>query len=174
MERPRSAASEALSFKDRVTVYIPMNLRPDDAELFAAELLDLVTCYLQPLPDGLPREDILEYFSDPALGKLNLLDFLRLRRFAALPRDFVETALKYVANPDGIQEMYRLSIDRRSFASEEELCKHLARKVAELTKPSARGSSQPAEPDVVFVTCRGIVTERRPPGHEPGKTGGRN
>lgn len=86
---------KAFKNKDSVTLYIPILHEEDLYQQFIVEVLDLVEAYLDPLTDGLNKNDILDYLIKPEFSNVSLFDYLHFKRFIANKEDFLDLFLSY-------------------------------------------------------------------------------
>jgi hypothetical protein len=91
---------KAFNTKTRVKFYVPMDMSLDKFNTYSIESMDLVSAFIEPIRDGIRKENILEFLTDPLYSKMDLFSFLRHRHFIALEEDFENLFMKYTKSEE--------------------------------------------------------------------------
>lgn len=90
-----STVDELFRDKNEVTFYVPVGVAEDKANRLIVELLDSISAYVSPLVYGLGKGDVYDYITSPLYEKVDLLTFLKHKRYVTDDTEFVEIFKKY-------------------------------------------------------------------------------
>jgi len=81
-----------LDDKKKCTIFIPIETNND--ELFLVELLEVCDCYLEPLKNGIDKNDIIDYLNFEQNWD-SFMDYLLYKKYLVNENCFLELAKKY-------------------------------------------------------------------------------
>ena len=84
--------------KNEVVFLVPKPIKDGSFERFLIEILETVEAYVTPIANGVSRGDIVEYLFIPRYQKLDLTQYLKLKRYVADTDEFLSIFLKYATD----------------------------------------------------------------------------